>query len=65
MGVVWVGFRRDDETARETLENPEAWDDLFEGDDDDEKSVDLDKAWHGLHWLLNGSADATSEGRTS
>lgn len=62
--MVWVGFRRDNETARETLENPEAWDDLFEGDDD-EKSVDLDKAWHGLHWLLNGSADATSEGRTS
>ncbi len=60
--MVWVGFRRDDETARETLENPEAWDDhLFEGDDDDEKCVDMDKAWHGLHRLLTGSAYATSD----
>jgi hypothetical protein len=58
--MVWVGFRRDDETARETLETRRPGTTSSKGDDDDdEKSVDLDKAWHGLDWLLTGSADAT------
>jgi hypothetical protein len=36
---------------------------LFEddgGDDAPGRLVDLDKAWHGIHWLLTGSADETS-----
>lgn len=59
--MVWVGFRRDDETARATLEDPEAPGELFEGDEEHERSVDLDKAWHGLHWLLTGSSEDTSD----
>jgi hypothetical protein len=43
-----VGYRRDATTARELLEDSERLDELLDSDDD-ETSVDLDKAWHGLH----------------
>ncbi len=36
--------------------------DLFEvllDDDPSDEFLDLDKAWHGLHWLLTGTADDT------
>ena len=49
--MIWVGYRRNETTARALLEDPDLVDDLLESDDDD-TSVDLDKAWHGLHWLL-------------
>ncbi len=53
-----MGFRCDAATARGLLEDPDGLDDLLEAEDD-AMSVDLDKAWHGLHWLLTGSTDAT------
>ena len=28
-----------------------------DGDDEPENSIDLDKAWHGIHYLLNGTAE--------
>lgn len=56
MGMVWVGYRREESEAKELLEEPEGVDELLESDDDD-TSVDLDKAWHGLHWLLTTSVD--------
>ena len=52
--MIWVGYRRDETTAREILADPDGIEDLLESDDDI-SSVDLDKAWHGLHWLLQRS----------
>jgi hypothetical protein len=49
--MIWVGYRRDEKTARELLADEEGLDSLLESDDDT-SSVDLDKAWHGLYWLL-------------
>src|SRR3569832_1383456 len=60
MGMIWVGYRRDAAVARQLLEDPEQFGELLESDDE-ETSVDLDKAWHGIHWLLTGSADPTAE----
>jgi hypothetical protein len=63
MGMIWVGYRRDAGTARHLLEDPDRLEELLESDDD-VTSVDLDKAWHGLHWLLTGS-DGPSTGPLS
>ncbi len=52
MSMIWVGHRRGEAAARELLEDPDGIDELLESDDD-LASVDLDKAWHGLHWLLS------------
>ncbi len=56
--MIWVGYRRDGDEARAILEDDERVEDLLESDDGD-TSYDLDKAWHGIHWLLTGSAEAT------
>jgi len=56
MGMIWVGYRRESDTARQQLEDEDLLEELLESDDDT-TSVDLDKAWHGLHWLLTGSAE--------
>lgn len=58
MGMIWVGYRRDALTARQILEDPDQLDGLLDSDDD-ENSVDLDKAWHALHWLLNDDGGPT------
>lgn len=60
MGMIWVGYRRDPLTARTSLEDADRLEELFESDGD-EMSVDLDKAWHGVHWLLTGAADVTDD----
>jgi hypothetical protein len=52
--MIWVGYRRSEAAARALLEDSDLVDDLLESDDDD-TSVDLDKAWHALHWLLTAS----------
>lgn len=57
MGMVWMGFRRDDATAREILADEERIAELLESDPDD-TSVDIDKAWHGIDWLLTGGDEA-------
>lgn len=58
MGMVWVAYRREPGEARRSLEDPELLEELLDSDDD-VTSVDLDKAWHGIHWLLTGSAEPT------
>ena len=50
MSMTWVGHRSDEATARALLADPEPADELFEAAS--ESSVDLEKAWHGLHWML-------------
>lgn len=59
MGMVWVGYRRDPRTAEACLLDADRLEELLDSDDDD-ASVDLDKAWHGLHWLLTGSSGETA-----
>jgi len=56
--MIWVAYRRDDADVQAILENPESVDELLE-EDDDETSVEVDKAWHGIHWLLTGSGNPT------
>lgn len=58
--MIWVGYRRMADEARKALEDPELLEELLESDDD-VTSVDLDKAWHGLHWLLTGSGEPTDD----
>ena len=60
MGMIWVGYRRDDLIARQILEDPDQLDGLLDSDDY-ETSVDLDKAWHSLHWLLNDNGGPTDD----
>jgi hypothetical protein len=56
--MIWVGYRREADDARRFLEDTELLEELLESDDD--TSVDLDKAWHGIHWLLTGSVEPTA-----
>lgn len=44
---------------RHLVADPEQIEELLESDDD-LTTVDLDKAWHGVHWLLTGSAEPTT-----
>lgn len=60
MGMIWVGYRRDVDTARRQMTTEEGVEELLDSDDD-VTSCDLDKAWHGIHWLLTGSIDVTSD----
>ena len=60
MGMIWVGYRRNETVARQILESPDGLDELLESDDD-VASVDLDKAWHGIHWLLTQSTHPVNE----
>src|SRR4051812_41190420 len=44
----------------EALASPDRLDALLYDDPSEElPEVDADKAWHGIHWLLTGSADET------
>lgn len=46
--------------AEEVAADPGRLEELVEEDTPGEEFLDLDKAWHGLHWLLTGSVDDTS-----
>lgn len=60
MGMIWVAYRRSAGEAAELVESTDSIELLLESDDD-ETSVDLDKTWHGIHWLLTGSHDPTDD----
>jgi hypothetical protein len=45
-----------DERLKKLLENAEAAEDFFEEDEDRSSVLDLDKEWHGLQFLLTGTA---------
>lgn len=47
-----------DNEIRQLLTQPEC---IYEFIEEDRTSTDLDKAWHGIHWLLTGSADGGDE----
>lgn len=46
--------------ADEVAAEPGQLEELVEEDTPRDQFLDLDKAWHGLHWLLTGSVDDTS-----
>lgn len=52
MSMVWTATRVDPDEVAALRADPGRWWDLLEGDGDE--VVDLDKAWHGVHVLLNG-----------
>lgn len=60
MGVFCVGNRRDADAARRLLEDAVLVDEVLESRGD-ERSLDLDKAWHGVHRLMTGSARPTAD----
>lgn len=58
--MIWVAYRRSADEAAELVASTDSIELLLESDDD-ETSVDLGKAWHGIHWLLTGSPDSTDD----
>ena len=46
--------------AEEVAAEPDLLEELVEEDTRSDEFLDLDKAWHGVHWLLTGSADDTT-----
>jgi hypothetical protein len=56
--MMWVAYRRDEEAVRRLLADPDEIEELL-ASDDDVTSVDIDKAWHGVHWVLTGAAEPT------
>lgn len=55
--MLFEGRTLDDEQAKRVETDTEYLEDLlFEGEPESDLMVDLDKAWHGIHWLLAGSA---------
>lgn len=58
--MLWVAYRRDEAEARAILDDQERANQLLESDGDG-RSVDLDKSWHGLHWLLTGDVGPTAD----
>jgi len=51
------------QTLQSLLEDPEKLVELLYPDDDSDppNSTDVDKAWHGLHYLLTGEAEGGEE----
>lgn len=56
MGMSWVGYRRDQDFVDWALFDEALVDSLVD-DARTELSVDIDEAWHGIHWLLTGSSE--------
>lgn len=62
MGMVLIGRRLSAEELAAVRADPTAADTLLYGDLDDDEAempepeLDLDKSWHGIHYLLTGTA---------
>ena len=60
MGMVFIGHRLSADEARMVLDDPTTVTTLLYGDRNDDAEVrdpdlDLDKSWHGIHYLLTGT----------
>ncbi|MCI4066073.1 YfbM family protein [Micromonospora sp. R77] len=68
MSMVLIGRRLSPEELTAVLADPTAVDRLLYGDLDDDEAempepeLDLDKSWHGIHYLLTGTGWQVSEG---
>ena len=56
MGMLFEARMVSEQEAAEAQSSPDRLEALLESDDPD-RVVDVDKAWHGIHWLLTGSPD--------
>src|SRR5262245_1941304 len=56
MGVICCLAPVDRDQIDELLADPEGVSEFLEVLEEEEKIIDLDKAWHGIHFLLTGSA---------
>lgn len=70
MGIIWTAHEIDDEVAQDLVERASPArglfrkrrrevtpDELHDLMDAGGPAIDLDKAWHAIHWLLVGTAD--------
>lgn len=57
--MIWAAYRLDPEQVVRLCDDPSIVTEFLE-DEDDERSIDLDKSWHGIHWLLTGSEGPTA-----
>jgi Domain of unknown function (DUF1877) len=57
MGMVFEAHAITADRASEVTADPDLVEQLVEAHGPPETRLDLDKAWHGLHWLLTGSVD--------
>lgn len=68
MGMVLIGRRLSADELAAVRADPTAVDALLYGDLDDDEAempepeLDLDKSWHGIHYLLTGTAWRIGEG---
>ena len=53
MSMISILVFASDEEIRQLLDQPDS---IYEFIEQERTSTDLDKAWHGIHWLLTGSA---------
>ncbi len=58
MSMISILVFASDEEIRQLLAQPES---IHEFIEEERTSTDLDKAWHGIHWLLTGSAGGGDE----
>ena len=63
MGIAAFFTSIPQQTLQTLLEDPEKVVELLYPDDDEDppNSMDVDKAWHGLHYLLTGEAEGGEE----
>jgi Domain of unknown function (DUF1877) len=64
MGMVGCFAAVDPETLRRLRNDPALIDGYLhpdDGDSDPPNYIDVDKAWHGIHYLLSGKADVGAE----
>jgi hypothetical protein len=61
MGVICCLAPVDGDQINELLADPESVSEFLEGLEEEEKIIDLDKSWHGIHFLLTGSAEEGEE----
>ena len=59
MGIAYFHVPVSDSTLEALRKDPDSAEDVFYADDDSgpEGTFDVDKAWHGLHYLLTGTSD--------
>mgnify|MGYP002867715070 CR=1 FL=1 len=64
MGMVGCFAAVGQETLRELKDNPEKNEEYLypnDGEDEPPNYLDVDKAWHGIHFMLTGSAEGGEE----
>ena len=63
MGIVWAARLADDSEIASLRDDPATTVDFLDPEEGWESApmIDLDKEWHGLHFLLTGSPDPTDD----